>query len=1520
MAHKQQHHPVDKKSFEKGINSDVNKEILSSRQGEHVDAKNMRSISMDGNNLAKKKVKGEELLFENIDNRCLNGTGQPLSSDYECMMTQEINSRIVEIWASPNEGEFSLIRVDGKIVAMSEDFPVTLENPLQYHKNENCIGGEFYITDNNVSPMVFNLADLMLNSGMTVGSQVGTCTDKYFDAFNLDKYTVNVNANLYKISFIKQQNNTSGSFDVVFGSAGVAVGYHSYTYRFATQDGDRTGWAPITERIPVVQRTSSPPIEQPNVGNISKDPDVSVPSVYGNHLRIKYDNLVGFSFIEVRRDSWVAGSQLGSQPVSEIIGSLPVQDGLNIVNVLDYTAPDEVQEPVDISEISESPTNIQSAKSIRYFDSKLWLFNVKYNSRDLDENIELVDEDEPVFSTIEKMGKRGHSDVYNATYYKSNMRGENAGIGVVVFDDSGAKTFAKDIVQNFNFPNRRDPVSNETLGTSYKGLPVAADTNGEISRTHEVFDHYDNIGRDGEIDINVLASEVFDAETGPYKTFRPTSQNENSSTYGDRINNYVATRSNQNDITGIPRFVFDYNPKAFGLDYYSQGFAFKGIDDSKLPSWADGFSVVQTASAGRVAAQGLAYYDMEQAEGALGAGGGKKTFSVVVHFPDLDGDIGLTPEILDDLLVNTGPGSPYRIQAVSPLGFFTDVHSFFRQTGGLKARGTDMITYCRVLYDRGLINPVGIIPNAGWGVGGDGYTSFGTWRETSSNSTSFVPNGATGRGTNFNLFTIDSAQIESTQTGVGTNVRLTFTKPIYSKQACSADNQDYYRADVKEWQEPIYVVNLVKDEAQINPGVINTYQYTGNYIKLRSKLLISDGSATQNAVLVSERWEDCIQTISGQVFNDYSSLERFLWVVDEDDNSLRWLNVSNKTSGEISVINADIIANGFHTVTDSSGSYDIYGTYTSSQTSDGTSPIFNISIDGVPQGRSVEVRYDNRIPIRVFGGDTFINEHVWAVHDNRYDKGAKHEDNNPFKFNVPFPFPAYGIPDGLKIIRQSDLGFGGAVLGFTRYQQPDNITGLHEFRFDIGTFGVGSGTNPAEIRQLITQWTAETRVNLSFMFNDESNLALYGSQTFPLKNYVPRPYKWETGDDDDPDDWIDKNNLFDNYYEDYGTEWDNWGLGGFRYKPQVNTDYSQTQTTEVITTVPSVGFTDQTEYCTRAIWSVRRPINIQDSPTVKTFLPGNLHDISDDTGEIKFAWSADSDKGNNLYNFTDSGVCLLLVNKNIINQANGGELSTVGLQEDGVVNDLWIDKSIGMSDETWRSWAEYSNMIMWSNNVSSYSLIGNSIKDNAETGYKDLYVSQFVPNIGKGYSSKMSGVYDILRKEYYSTADSGEDFSTLIFGTMQDALQCQSDYRYDKFLSFNNNVYGMKNMETYELGVGNLIDGEEYECYVSGVSDADVFSDKEFIRIRVNSNTKPKRIEFFDDYEQYKSGTPSSIVDAVANPISIKDYNGFECYIPRKDLPPNLRQQGRKMIFRIVSDDNEDFMISTVGVQYKILK
>lgn len=1524
---KQQHHPIDLKTYEKGINSDVNKEILGgSTDGSHVDALNMRSISMDGDNFAKKKIKGESLLYDAIDNRCFLETPGVISSDYECMLTLEIGDHIIEIWASSKEGEDPFMRVDGQIVLMSPDFPIDLNHPLQYHKNENCVSGEFYVTNFNTKPMVFSLKDLMENSGMLPGSE---CTLKYFDNFNIDEYVIQVSGTLFKPAFIKQVAGASPSaYGAVFGNSGLAVGSYSYSYRYVSQQGDRTPFSPFTELIPVVRNSSenhSPYF--PNNRTYSSEPDITNFTSYGNHIRIKYLNDLNFSFIEVRRDSWYAGDPIDLPPVSEIIGSFPMNEGLNVIDILDRADPSfEDLEILDLGEQTSQGAGIKKAKSIRYFNERLYLMNIEYNSRDLSEGVTFVDELDPIFPTIHKLGKEGHKHVYNAAMYKSNMRGEKTGYAVVLHDKPNNASYAIQVpnATNFQFPNRRDEVSAETLGTSYLGTVYAANTDGAITETHEVFDHYDTIRRSEFDDAGFTNFLIGFKENDPYATLEPTSQTDTNSDFKYLVNHSVG-------LDGTPNI--DYNPKAFGLDYYAMGAAFKGL--ASVPEeWNEGFSIVQTEPARRVVAQGLGFYQLVESEGIFSTDTAKGVNSFWAYFPDLE---LLFPDVYEDFINNP---TSFKIQLVSPLGYHTDVYTHYNDLLDSRDKGADLLTRAMILRDGTDFSQIPVMADFNPGISGNGnsginevvgstnydYVAFGRYTNYITQDSPAFPSNGNGNA----IFEVIDASNATTYSGRQGYIRVEIQEEgtgnfHYNTPGMNSQPATLLNANddgVMEWREPMYVINLIRD-VDVAQGNTTQYKYSSAYYKFKSMILESDGDLNQSATLVSERWEDCIPRYSGQINNDYSGLYRFIYVVDENGVERRWLNVTFETAGFISTLLTNMGLNGFDTVTDASGSYDVYGIYTSSQTSDNLCPIFTINFNNVPgstaftvpaSGTKVYVYYDNRIPVRVFGGDTYINESVWAVMDNEWNNnGEPVNDESQFRMNAPFPFKSYEYADGYRAWINSDLLGGHNYSGF--------VGNDRDFTFNVNAI------QSSEIRQIVTMWTAETRINLSFAFNNESPDKANSDQFYPLINYIPRPHKWKAGNETDRTAFENNNHLNPLYFDDYGYEWNLWPFGGFRFTPQTNLDYSKSQTTVLYTSVPLVGFEEQTKFCTRIVWSERRPINVQNTPTVKTFPGSNYFDISDDTGEIKFAWSALSqDKGNNLYSITDSGICLLLIDKRIIHEINADELATVGSDIGGILNQLWIDRNIGMADETWRSWAEYSNYLFFTNKISEFLFTDNSIIDLGKTGFYELWSRKVLPLIGEGYAGKMCGGYNVLTNEYIVDVarrippENIRNHSALIYGVDQQALQCQSTYDYDKYLYVQKRLYGMKNSKTYELGVGNQINGKDMECYVAGVSDKEIYFDKEFIRIRVNSKSKPSKIFFYDNYDDYRNDAFSSVVDASSSPIAIKNYFGYECYIPRKDLAPHYRQQGRLCIFKIVSEADEEFFVTSTGVQYKALK
>ena len=1546
-------HKQDAKTYQKGINSDQNKEFLGgSKDGDHVDALNMRSVSMDGDNFAKKKIKGESSVYPLVDNRCLTVPSITLDDSYDCMMAQEINGYIVEIWASKTpsiNNKYPFMRVNGKIVLYSENFPIDVEHPLQYDKNENCPGGEIYITNNLTPPMIFNVKDLLLNSGIGVGS---SCTTKYFEDFVVENFAIQPSAALYKPAFIKQVVDTTG-YDVVIGTSGLCVGSYSYSYRLVDVAGERTTFSPITEMIPVVRNNSSQFQPQfPHSRTFSSVPDITSSTIYGNHIKIRYNNPDGFEFLELRRDSWFSGAAIGTPPVSEIISSIPLSTGMRVIDVLDRAeASFEGSEILDLEEQTNTYSSIQRAKSVRYFNQRLYLMNIGYASKDLEGDITFNGASDFIFPTIENMGTPGHKHVYNSAMFKSNMRGERTGFGVVLFDKENNASFAKEITgaENFEFPNRRDETSADTNNTSYKGVVRCANsgtdtgsgsgapgTTGEVSFTHEVFDVANAVPKEPYPGTDYLFnySAQGDGSSDPKTSFSPVSQN-------DTVNDIKYLCTSKSDVTsGSPSD--DYSPPGFGLDYFSQGAAFKGIDT--YPSWADGFSVVQTEPAQRVVAQGLGIYSLGQEQYPNFTS--KDLNQFWAYFPDLE---LLYPDIATDLL--NGNFSSYKLQLVSPLGYFTEPFSWRKNellVDPQQRRGVDMLTYARVLRDKykDATTPTGEMMNPGIsavsGINDNAtvdpfqeyrYPAYGRFTNDTSLDGPQYPNNGNG---NFE-FDITGFQETTTNSTRQSYFLISTSQDIYNEE--SQNKQQFSNNDAddpgpKEWREPFYVINIIK-ESNVNPGLTTQYKYGSNYIKFRSLVMESSGFSSQSAPLVSERWEDCIPQLSyGDFGGVYNQLKRFVCVEDEDGNKKKWMNVQFESAGDVTTILNGLVAGSGAGYSDPvlTGGETIYGVYTSTEIGgdvDGVCRLFELNFENqagyteftVPAlGTKVYVEYDKRIPVRVFGGDSYINESTWAPIDNVWEGGAGDPSdndggwifpNNEFIMDCSWPLKSYGVEDSWPLWENANQA------GVTNYEN-------YDMQFANNQAGAG-----AMVRQLVMMWTAETRYNLSFAFNIESPDKAVSDQYYPLINYIPRPWKWKLASDPaDISQWETDQNIISQYYDDFGFEWNLWTLGGIRFKMgenNTNLDYTKSQTTTIYSTKPAVGFEEQNDFCTRIIWSLRRPINIQNAPGVRTFPANNYFDISDNTGEIKFAWSAmANDRGDNLYAFTDSGICLLLVDKRVISEINANELATVGSDIGGITNQLWIEKSVGMNKETWRSWAEYSNAIFFANGISAYAFSGNKLVEIARTGFFDLLNRKFNPIIGQGINAKMAGGFNVLNKEYIMSAiqdrPGQENSNTLIYGVQQEALQCQSSYVYDKYLHVGNDLYGMKDGVTYKLGVGNQIDGQNIECYLTGVSDAEIIYEKEFIRIRVNSNSKPSKIFFYRSYDAYIGDNFTNVVNADAVPLSIKDYHGYECYIPRRSLFPYYRQQGRVMIFKIVSETDENFLVTSTSVQYKELK
>lgn len=1500
-------------SFSAGANTSDDKEIVGGKEGsgDFIEGRNARSTSTEGFSGVSNKIKGEVLLYP-------SNTAFP----YICVGAISINENIVEIWASPTPGQNPFIRVNGVVVLKSSLFTATFDHPFQLDKNEDEKGGEMFATDYFKEPFILNIQDM-------VDSLVINPT-KYFTAFDPKLYSVNLFMPLDIPAFIELVN--------VGGGGGLPIGNYSYQLRYSSVDGDRTNLSQRTPLIPIVENLSVQSLQYPGVKTYGQDPSPDFGTRYGIKLRFRVTNLQGYDFIELIRTSYNTNGGIDFVPAPKVIAKIDIFN--NEISVREFIDPAESNTDLVLSDedITREITYVNRAKSIRYFDRRLQLMNVELESKDSDLQFEDVG-GHVMFPVIENVGKIGFNDPYNFVYKKHSMHGERIGYGVELYDGVGGKGFTTKVpgFTNYQIPNRRDPVTNETLLYSYGGVVMATDVNNVIGNTHEVFDltnavsksdkcsfkniyhnrtasfalgvksahnQADPVRQDcdethGEIESH--GAKVFlGGMTSPYyHPFTPTAQNDSNVDGHNYIINTQVCKTMGNPLTLITPNIqplvanrAGYSPKIFGPTYYSQGMALAGVDN--LPQWTKSFSIVRTEPAKRVLAQGLGMYKLNPADYDILLNKSlatKEMDQFWFYSPDIENGI-VSGKLIDDIIAS--PES-YQVQMVSPLGFASEVYSFdSHETNPFRDRSIDIIAYARMIRDRYIsgdqweINPME--DSGAMGItNGDGYNYVGYDKWRGGAQSGVFNSGNKGN----NLFNILEA--ERVTEGRGTYMRFRIDKSFYAKASTGGNlNSDFEDSGMKDFTEPFYIVNIVADGAVVRDNNIENYKITSHYQKLESIIGEGNGVFKQKLQLVDERWEDCIPALSST--HPTASTDRFIYIKRVNTNVVeQWVNVTYKTSGQIATIMANIASN--------IGT--IKGMYRH-EILDVNNRFFNI-VFNVPsfvpnQGDKVLIRYDKTAPIRFWGGDSVIGESIFAPIDREASSNGLGLISNvstiaaekQFPFGIGFPYKLWKVNPRVYQVKRTR---GANVI-------QDRCWG------ELGY-----------IRQMCVMFTAETRVALPYAHNNPSP-----QQFFPLMHYIMRPHRWDTDKD-----YYD-NNIYNQYGTDYPGEMDMWKWGGFRFLQNINADYSTKPPREFVSK-PKFGYTEKTLFPTRTMWSLPRQINQQNTPGLKTFPANNSFDIDDNQGAIKRAYSATTEKGVNLYAITNKGICLLVTKKSILSDLDAGQLAYMSANT-FIKEQYWLNREVGMNDEFWRTAVEgyipvegedgseiLVEALFFANKDSVYRFMGNQLKDIGRIKYHNRLYPDVLSKVLPGYQTKLTAGFDKYNQEYWLHSKIDETSKTHVFSQKNGRWFGYYDYEFDKFISVGNKMYGVKNVQTYELGKGYSINNADIVFEITGVSAPKQFSDKEFIAIKVNTGdeVKPTAIHFFDKFE----GPVVYKMDISLGPLYLKKYRGWQQNIGRKLLSVSQnrdRIQGRSLIWKVIHDKPEDFRVIDLGVQYKLTK
>jgi len=1366
--------------FNKGAESDANPNLASFQEGKYIDGENFRLTNVGNEDVVRKIDGAQAIAFVSDDLFALNGqTG----ADYVFVGTAFCNDHYIAVCAStktPTPDE-SFIAIDGRIVLLSADFPITAANPIQIDVNEGGDGGEIFLNNKTSKPLVFSVQDLL--DEWNGGSR----STKYFADFDVDQYLVQTNTPMDQPVFVRLEN--------VGGTTGLPPGGYSYSLRLIDDDGNGTSWGPSTPIIPVVENVSAIGKQYKGINTHGKIPDPTINTRYGVRLRIRVTNEGDFAAMEIRRVAHISGQDFISSPQPEKIIVSEVDIRATPYTIIDFIDTSNKAWSLVDDFSDEDIAVVEKVNTVKYFDNRLTLHGPTYKTKVVDDTSLFLENEEgniahPFIADLDEIG---FNNIWNQVYRKGYMHGERYGWAALCFDGTGGRAFALpyksgttsgvDDFTNYMIPNRRDPVGQDTSDFS-ESLVTCADkysnAGASVSETHEVLDNTGTIYKEQDPYVGFI-NTIKDNSVGfNYYPFSPTGAESTTKWKYDLSGHdqVICSEARHNSTDYYPNA--NYHPEGWGHKIHSQGMMFRGVDETKLPNHIKSFSIVRTPPAKRVLCQGIGFYNLEeQAVGPIY----KSLSKVWFYSPDIDQNIGNNPQLFDDIINN--PGS-YKVQLVSPVGFFTEVFGGDIYSG--QGIVVDIISYAKILYENNKFNYGDVAANIGRG---NGYVGFGRWRNTSAGGATGVESDTTE---NY-IYTINGAEQVSIEGHEGRSVYLELSistaigdTHLYKTVSAGLGTEDFDDTFMRDYHEPLYIINIINENAEVPAEYITEYIDTGHHQKLSSLIGYGNGIEGQQFPLVDERPEDCgwdthkfsVGTHTGANGQATLTDSNAAWTTNE----LIGYYIRNLTDGS----NSMITGNTSITVTcslsggakwDTNEIYEILcpkyvyvngkpwwalpngavfpTPYLNCMTSlaaigywnDGNRNVYGVCVcyqetgiggeqdktiiwfsrdrlDAIYPGTTgynasfyvpaedakIEVRYDNRAPLKVFGGDTFIGDALFVPVDSYINQELTYPEDSCFKMHIGWPY--YYYRNGL--IFQLSKSDPFTVLG------PGQYIGINY------------------VRQLALLFTCESRVNLSLMYND----------SFPKKNYVQRPINVDvTNWDDGPDAVYNDHRFFKEYRDDYGDEYLTWLYGGFHFPGSSNIDYSKYLNDRKSYSKPLVGFTEKLYFPDRTIHSLKRktPGEID---SLRVFPALNSFDGKDFTGAITYAWVANTPKGDNLYKFTKRGICLMLTDKNILQDLTGGEIGILGSSESFIQAEYWLSRNTGMNDEMWRSAAEFENSLLFANSESVYLFQNNEVIDIAtERGYFSKLYNKGLLAISSGFGSEVHGVIDRKHKEYW---------------------------------------------------------------------------------------------------------------------------------------------------------------------------
>lgn len=1537
---KQDHSPWDEKTFHAGANTDVEGIAVARAAGTYRDASNMRCADNLGNNTSLVKIGGEVKLEPTVHE-------DPGGPTYVCIGSISVKGRKVAFWASTQPGLYPpIVKVDGITVARSPLIPYTWDKKLQLHKMEDCEGGMVFDARSGGVPIHWNIG--LLLSAYDAGMQT------YFTDFDLSMVSVNMSRPVNRPVF--------NGFIPVGAGAGVASGQYWYWIHYVNLNGDRTPDGPPLGPVMVPWHGDhdtneiSPAMPSAHISGVDLSLSLDTPAGIGVKLSFRVNNLGNFDTIEVVRQRWSANAGVDAVGVVEVVHRQNVDPGEN--HVYDIIDDGHVLASISGDDAQIHTYFIEEANSVRYIDYHVVYGGVKLGGKDV--NGDMVS---PPGSRIvpftKSIGDRGHSDPINHCYHRRFMSGERYGFGVVYYGPDGGESMAQSIEDNFLMPSRR--TKKEGLSLAYSDYPCnAANTSNEVSPTFEVFDHDDASGKslskalvnimkegrrrkggwsnDGILeqtpgDLQETLPVYTDHSANPndawYKTawgvpLTPTKPQDWKWGLDYQVNTFVNKDGRPNAHAGSSSMAdagnwSPYNPKVWGVRHHTLGAAFTGIQTP--PTDMQGFSVVSTPAAGRVVAQGLWMWDLKNDSDPVYNQPKKSQNSGLLCIPDF-----LAGLVNQSVWEGIASGQGYKIQFVSPLGFSSEQYASTMMATIKGAAGAhmtdagcysdlaDMLSVARVIWDSGQINPgntggiqpsTPLPPASTTGAPPSNYTGFGTWRNP---QLQWPPTAPPGNTDGDAMFGIVSGSMFTHQSGIPA-MRVTLDTNCYQTTG-TGNSSDFRSAQVKAFHEPWYVVNIIED-GKI-PDTTKGYISLNHYQAFRSVIGVSNGVTDAHdgqMIRLADENMDMISALPGQ--------ERYVHVI-APPGTLNYVNIAGQLA-PLTTILSDISANGYWTAPSGKRVHGLYSI---------------VHVDGIdyvnlgcwqtppPPGHKVEVRYDPSIPVKVFG-DRVTSPSLATIADASTTVALGMPTNNPQDRDSQ-DLGSNTIDPKWLIWKNDWFGYGesirtsGLPIPFANYE----YNGYYMVPFNAGFVGdfVSSYTG-MEVNKLrsgriqsVRQWKVLFDCEMQApLFLSRWEDGVVGNSTshksWPSTNYIPRPYMGSV-------------DVHDNYDAIFGShERDRWRFGGFRSDQLPTFDHDLLPGVRYYAK-PKFGYQERTDLCNALVWSAKDSPLMQDMPGLKTFPVSNIEFLENDKGAIERLFSSSP---GNLFAIMSGQVLEVLVQKSTAYSADGESFSLYA-QDNFVGQVIPRSKFAGMPGTTWKTAAEGGaftdagkvDALVWYDGETAYMLAGGQVADIAQGTYRNGLAAAWDSGVAGGGIPRISGAYDGSHNEFWMSLGGGVVPSYLNTRGMSH-WQGWYGYKFDDLLFSGGKMYGFRELSTYELNVGDTMNGASTLAWVK-VATAPANDRMEWVRIKLNSPRKPSRIEWYDEEDVLVAWMD----EATFGPYYIKKETSgsWAQWVPRKNIVVDTgkrRIQGRLAYYKVMYSDAGPDKIITSGAQVKML-